>query len=149
MQSTAECVTRALRRIGVVAADEPATAEQMQAGLDALNEIGQSFRLHGVMFDMPMLGPGTPLPFAPACTAPFQAILAARLAEDYGLPAADPSLHWAAMAAHYYEVPQVDLRELTLTPSQRRHNALINSAGFTGPAPASDWDVGQPLYDVT
>lgn len=149
MQTTSEIVTRALRRIGVVATDEPATADQIRSGLDALNEIGQSFRVHGVMFDMPILGASTPLPIDNACLAAFQTILAARLAEEFTVPGPDPRPAWAQIAAFYYEVPSSDLHELTTTPSQRRNRAPINSPGFTGPVQTDPWDAGNPVYDVS
>lgn len=130
MHTTSEIILRALRRIGVVASDEPATADQAAAGLDALNEICQSFRLHGVMFDMPILGDATPMPFDAACTGPFQAVLAARLAEDYGVPGPDASAGWAALAAHYYVVPQMSLSDLTRTDSQDRRLSIQTLRGF-------------------
>lgn len=125
-QTTSEVVLRALRRIGVVASDEPASADQEQSGMDALNEIGQSFRVNGVMFDMPILGPATPMPIENACLAAFQTILAARLAEEFGVAGPDPGPAWAQVRAFYYELPRSSVRDLTRTSSQRRTGALLN-----------------------
>lgn len=119
-QTTTEIIARALRRIGVAAADEPPTGDQMQSGLDAINEIGSSFRLHGVMFDMPWMGANSTLPFDAPCLLPFQTVLAARLAEEYGVPGPDPSEGWRQLAAYYYVMPESDISELSATDSQRR-----------------------------
>lgn len=135
MQTTSEITLRALRRIGVVASDEPATADQTASGLDALNEIGQSFRVNGVHFDMPILGHATQIPIDSPCLAAFQTILAARLAEEFGQPGPDPAPAWAQIAAHYYEPVLSSLFELTRTASQRRRHSHIMCPGFTGAPP--------------
>lgn len=127
MQTTTEIITRALRRIGVVAADEPPTADQERAGLDSLNEIGQSFRLHGVMFDMPVMGPASEMPIDNSCLAAFQAVLAARLAEEFAVPGPDPAPAWAQMAAFYYVVRKSSVHELTRTSSQSHQYLSIDT----------------------
>lgn len=133
-QTTSEVVLRALRRIGVVAADEPASADQAASGIDALNEIAQSFRLNGVMLDMPILGRATSLPIDNACAAAFQTVLAARLAEEFAVPGPDPAPAWAQMAAFYYDAPKSSLFPLTDTPSQRRIAAPINGDDWREPS---------------
>lgn len=125
-QTTSEIVLRALRRIGVVASDEPASADQERSGLDALNEIGQSFRVNGVMFDLPIIGASTPLPIDNACLMAFQTILAARLAEEFAVAGPDPAPAWAQIRAFYYELPHSSVHDLTRTSSQRRMAAPIN-----------------------
>lgn len=132
MQTTSQMILRALRRIEVVASDEPATADQSAAGLDALNEIAQSFRLHGVMYDMPILTDGAEIPLPDACIAPFQTVLAARLAEDYGRPGPNASDAWSMLAAHFYVVPEMSLYDLTRTDSQAERRPGFMIAGLTG-----------------
>lgn len=120
MPTASEMITRALRRIGVVASDEPATADQLASGLQSLNEIGWSFRLHGVMFDWPTIGAATEIPVGAACVGPLQQILAARLAEEYGVAGPAAEMAWPQLAAYYYVVPESDVRDLTRTSSQHR-----------------------------
>lgn len=133
-QTTSEIVLRALRRIGVVASDEPASADQERSGLDALNEIGQSFRVNGVMFDLPIIGAATPMPIDNACLAAFQTILAARLAEEFAVSGPDTAQAWAQIAAFYYELPRSSVWDLTRTSSQRRTAAPISIDNWRKPS---------------
>lgn len=158
MQTTSEIILRALRRIGVVASDEPATADQTASGLEALNEIGQSFRVNGVHFDMPILGSATQIPIDSPCLAALQTVLASRLAEDFGLAGPDPRPAWAQIAAYYYEPQQSSLYELTRTSSQRRRWHPILCHGFTGAQPIptpqppitpTAWTDATPWVDAT
>lgn len=86
MATMFDIVTSALRKIGVVAADEPPTADQLANGLDALNNMMHGWKLRGVDILHTDLAAGATFPLADAFREGTIYLLASRLGPDYEVP---------------------------------------------------------------
>jgi hypothetical protein len=106
MTTVNDIVTRAYRKIGVVATDEPMTADQGQIGQDALNMMMHALTLDGI--DVAWTDATLVDQFAmePAFHEGVVYMLAARLAPDFSQPSFDESAFKRRIAAAYLIVPE-------------------------------------------
>lgn len=86
MATVADIVTRALRKIGVVAKDETASSADMADGVDAFNMMVHAWELAGVDLSHTDKISTDTFPFADAYQEGFVYLLASRLSPDYTLP---------------------------------------------------------------
>lgn len=124
-----DLIQRAHERLNEVGFGQSLTAEQAQLGLNAYNEMTAEWALSGVdtQATETTLATAFPLdmPFFPGVAA----LLATRLAEDYGhdlvaMPrlVRDAKNGWTALQAAYIAAPNADFEYgLTRAPSQRRY----------------------------
>lgn len=106
MATARDLIERAFRKIGVVASDEPMTADQAQNGIDALNMMMFGWMLDGIDIghvEMQLADVFTMEPqFEEGCVY----LLAERLSPDYATPAAfDPSAFKKRLSAAYLIIP--------------------------------------------
>lgn len=121
MATVLDIITRAMRKIGVVAHDEEMTADQAQNGLDAMNMM-----MHSWSITMPTWT-HTDLVLADTFTLPpmfhegavYQ--LASRISPEYGMPGFDPDQWFRQFQAYYFVAPEMAISPMLLnTASQRR-----------------------------
>jgi len=117
MATATEIATRALKRITVVAAGETPSAAEMSDAKDALNAMIASWAAEGLT--------GDTLPLDSKFEQGIIALLAVRLAEDYGKSPGpvlvnDANKGWAQLQAEFIQTgePQFDYA-LIRTPSRR------------------------------
>lgn len=121
MTTTRDIIERAHRKIGVVASDEPMTADQAQNGLDALNMMMHSWSLTVPTWAHTdtTLTATFPMPATFHEGAVYQ--LAARIAPDFMVQGFDPDQWFRAFQNYYRAVPVVAMpRTILNTSSQRR-----------------------------
>ena len=102
MATATELTTRALRRLGVLDPLQAAAAEDIQTGTEALNAMIASWETDGLSGDV--------LPLDSRHEAGVVAMLAVRLAEEYGktpgpVLARDAKDGWTALQAAYMPIP--------------------------------------------
>lgn len=115
MTTARDIVERAYRKLGVVASDEPMTADQGQNGLDALNMMMHGWLLDGIDVGHADLQLADVFPLEPQFVEGTVYLLAERLAPDYSAPAAfDPRLFKQRLSAAYLIIPDSKL-DSTLT----------------------------------
>jgi len=90
MAIVSDMIRRAYRRVGVVAADEPMTAEQLAEGLAEFNAVVRSWESYGLRISAQELREDDQFPLSDAYEDYAITILAARLAEAHALPGPDP-----------------------------------------------------------
>lgn len=121
MTTTRDIIERAHRKIGVVASDEPMTADQAQSGLDALNMM-----MHGWALVMPLWAHtnttlNSTFPMEPAFHEGVVYQLAARLAPNFMVQGFDPDQWFRALQNRYTQAPVAAMPSALLrTSSQRR-----------------------------
>jgi hypothetical protein len=103
MATSQQIATKALRRIRVVAAEDTAAAADIEAAKEALADIIASWEAEGLSGDV--------LPLSDRFEQAIVAMLAVRLAEDYGKTPGpvllrDASEGWDAIKAAYFVVPK-------------------------------------------
>jgi hypothetical protein len=102
MATVQDIVTRAYRKIGIVAIDEDLNADMAQEGLDAFNEMVMAWELQGVVPDKSFseaLLTDT-FPMSDRFRDPVVHLLAARLAQNHGVAVGyDPDDHFRAIQA--------------------------------------------------
>ena len=120
----ADLVTRALRRLGVVAADEPATADQIDNGVNTLNDMLHSWAARGVNLAHVDYAPSDRMRTARSLDLHIQRLLQSELME-YGVPNPDANEadhSWRVIQAAYWvsddTVASFD-GALTETPTKR------------------------------
>lgn len=125
MATASEIVTRAFRRLNIIRSNATPSASQAQYGLDAFNEILDSWAGSGVDVT-------DDLPIAAKYERGVVALLAQRLAPDYGLQL-PPQIEfeardgWRTLQAGYISAPEADFDDtLQYMPSQRRVGAKGN-----------------------
>lgn len=117
MATVNDIVTRAYRKIGVVATDEPMTADQAQIGEDALNMMMQALALDGIDVAWSDAVLADQFAMEPAFHEGIVYMLAARLAPDFSVPSFDESVFKRKLAAAYLIVP-----DAVIDPMLRRRN---------------------------
>lgn len=109
MTTCRDIVQRAYRKIGVVASDEPMTADQGAIGMDALNMMLSGLALDGI--DVAWSDQTLSEEFA--MDAPFHEgivyMLASRIAPDFSVQGFDPAAFRRRLAAAFLIVPDVQL----------------------------------------
>lgn len=106
MTTVNDIVTRAYRKIGVVASDEPMTADQGQIGEDALNMMMHGLVLDGIDVAWTDAALADDFAMDPAFHEGLVYMLAARLAPDFSQPSFDDSAFKRRLAAAYLIVPE-------------------------------------------
>lgn len=121
MATVSKIIDRAFRKIAVRAEDEALTADQLQSGLDALNELLSGWQLHGVQLSTYDMKANDTFPMAPRFEEAVIYMLAARLSPEYVVPASfDPDGFLRLIQAQFMTVPTASVRgPLTETISQR------------------------------
>lgn len=130
---TSEIVTRALRKIRVVASDEPATADQIASGVDALNEMMHGWKAQGADVSHTDLAPSDDFSLSDEYRQATIMLLAQYLAGEYNRPPPDKfetDTLWSALQGAYWTDPIVKVDEgLTDMPSQQRYGyGRVNNA---------------------
>lgn len=127
MTTTAQIVTRALRKIRVVAKDEAAPAAEMSEGVDALNMMLHQWKLRGVDLTHTNLAASDTFSLDPEFEEGTVYLLAERLAPDYNRPAGfDADDFFRAIQAAYMTIAVVTIpNPLTRMPSQYWPKATI------------------------
>lgn len=115
-----ELVTRALRRIGVVAHNNPATADQLSTGIDTLNSMLLSYKAMSADLEHVELGLRDTVALPSQYDLFLIHCLAAELAPQYSVAAPDADRARRLIQAHYTEVENAEL-------------------GITDLAKSSDW----------
>jgi hypothetical protein len=121
MATVLDILTRAFRKIGVVANDEPLTANDAQAGLEAFNAMMHGLAAHGA--DPGHITNVTTDTFAyPArLEEAVVYVLADRLAPDYATQAPAARVHYNTLQAYFLQVPKVTPPlSMLRTPTGRR-----------------------------
>ncbi len=107
MATTRDIIERAFRKIGVVATDEPMTADQAEVGLDALNMMMHGWALDGVDIahvDV-LLGDEFPMEAKFYEGAVYQ--LASRIAPDFSMQAFDVERWMQQLRAFYLTIDDI------------------------------------------
>lgn len=87
MATVSKIIERAFRKIGVKSEDEALTADQQQAGLDAMNELVTGWQLHGINVSIYDMRATDEFPLAPRFEEAVIYMLASRLSPEYVVPA--------------------------------------------------------------
>ena len=100
MTTSLDIVTRALRRLNIIAPDESPEDSEAQSALDALNDMIGSWPAQGLQLQE------TDFPLDQRFNGALVAMLAIRIAEDYGKQAGpvltrDARLGWSSLQAKY------------------------------------------------
>lgn len=106
MATVTQIVTRAHRKIGVVAHDEPLTADQLANGVDALNSMIHAWRIEGIDFGWADQAAADTFSLDDQYHEAAVYLLGARLAPDFGVPVAYNSEPFLAALRSYNVEPQ-------------------------------------------
>lgn len=122
MATTTQVATRALRRLGVLTAEETITAADLSAATDALNAMVSSWEASALS--------GDTLPLDARFESAIVAMLAVRLAEEYGrtvgpVLARDADEGWAAILGAFFHVPTQTFDAGLLSTAQNRYSAAL------------------------
>ncbi|MGR3525068.1 MAG: hypothetical protein ACU0CT_03600 [Paracoccaceae bacterium] len=122
MATISKIIDRAYRKLGVKAADEALTADQLEAGLDALNELVTGWQLHGINVSIYDMRSTDEFPLAPRFEEAVIYMLASRLSPEYVVPAGfDYDGFLRLIQAQFVEIPTSSVDGmLTETTSQRQ-----------------------------
>jgi hypothetical protein len=124
MATVRDIVQRAYRKIGVVASDEAMTADQAEAGGEALNMMMAAWELAGVNVAHNNLTLSDLFPLQPKFEEGTVYMLASRLAPDFSQPSFDDSQWMQKLQAAYLFIDAVRMPSaLRTTPSQRWRRA--------------------------
>lgn len=120
MTTARDIVTRSLRKIGVVAVDTPADANEMQEGLDALNMMLSAWQLQGIDRAHTALEASDSFPLDAKFEEGTVYLLASRLSPDYMVPQSfDADTWFRQIQAAYVVIPTVAMpKALQKMPSQ-------------------------------
>lgn len=124
MSTSNEIVTKAMRRLGLVAPGESPSAADQQAGVDALNSMIASWKTMGVVVD-------NDLPLGAEHDKAVIALLAVDIAADFGMAAPakvefDAAQGWTGICGAFMRVPNAQYdAALTVTPSYGYVEPLI------------------------
>ena len=114
MATARDIVQRAFRKIGVVASDEPMTADQADSGLDALNMMMHALQLDGIDVAWTDAELSDQFQMEPAFHEGLVYMLASRLAPDFSQPSFNVSEFKRGLAAAYLIIPDMKI-DRTLT----------------------------------
>jgi hypothetical protein len=109
MATVNDIVTRAYRKIGVVATDEAMTADQAAIGEDALNMMMHALVLDGIDTGWNDAVLTDQFAMEPAFHEGLVYMLASRLAPDFSAPAFDESAFRIKIAAAYLIIPDAQI----------------------------------------
>lgn len=128
MATAVEIATKALKRLSIVQAGAAASAVDVTDAIDALNAMVNAWEADSV---------SVTLPIDDRFEQGVVAMLAVRLAEDYGRPvgdvlARDARAGWQNLQAHYIQAPAIVFDwALTRTPSRRNVEGAVTSIDGT------------------
>lgn len=118
--NASEIVTRALRRIRVVAKDEAPDADDMAEGVKALNSMMFGWKAHGVDVEHVELEPADAMTIGTEYEQAVIDLLAARLGPEYNEPYPDADYAWRMLQARFLVLDEVEIdTPLTRLPTQR------------------------------
>lgn len=116
MTLTSEIVTRAARKIGVVASDEAMTADEIANGVIALNMMMHAWKLRGVDVEHVDLAATDTFSLDPEFEEGTVYLLASRMAPDYEIPPAFDADDWfRTIQAAYAPARVMTIPRLLLT----------------------------------
>lgn len=104
MATMQDIVTRAFRKIGVVAGDEPMNADQGAAGIEALNMMIHQWKLRGIAITYSDLTLADAFPLLPQFEEGTVYLLASRLAPDNAAAAQFDADDWFRAIQNSYLV---------------------------------------------
>lgn len=120
MATVSDIVTRAFRKIGVVAHDAPMTADEAASGLDALNAMMSGWGVFGVTYAHTDLALTDAFPMAAKWQEGVVYQLARRLSPDFSAAGPDDDRWFRALQAAYSAIEPLTFdATLTNTPTQR------------------------------
>lgn len=121
MATTRDIVQRAYRKIGIVASDDPMTADQGENGLDALNMMMHGWELDGIALAHVTLALDDAFSMADMFHEGVVYQLATRLGHDGAAQVPDSDAWFRKLQAHYLVLPDVVMPSALLgTSSQNR-----------------------------
>lgn len=120
MATVQDIVSRAYRKIGVVATDEAMTADQAAIGEDALNMMMHGLVLDGIDVAWSDAVLADQFAMEPAFHEGLVYMLAARLAPDFSVPSFDESAFKTKIAAAYLIVPEAQIDTMLVRRNFRR-----------------------------
>lgn len=122
MTLTLTIITRALRKLGVVSADEDATADQEANALDALNMMMHAWKLRSVDIEHTDLASSDTFPLDPEFEEGTVYLLASRLSPDYQIPQSFDADDWfrTFQAAYPVSTAVTIPKGILRTPTGRR-----------------------------
>lgn len=121
MTTTREIIERAYRKIGIVASDDPMTADQSLNGLSAINMMMHGWELDGINIGHADLTLDADFSMASKFHEGAVYQLAARLAPEGGIDHPDEDKWFRALQAHYLVLPATAIpAPLLYTSSQYR-----------------------------
>ena len=116
MTLTSEIVTRAARKIGVVASDEAMTADEIANGVIALNMMMHAWKLRGVDVEHVDLAATDTFSLDPEFEEGTVYLLASRMSPDYEIPPAFDADDWfRTIQAAYAPARLMTINRLLLT----------------------------------
>ena len=124
MATVNDIVTRAFRKIGVVATDEAMTADQAQIGQDALNMMMNALVLDGIDVAWNDAVLADQFAMEPAFHEGLVYMLAARLAPDFSVPSFDESEFKRKIAAAYLIVPDAQIDRMLWRRNSRNRRTF-------------------------
>jgi hypothetical protein len=119
MTTVRSIIESAQRKIGVVAIDEPMTADQAEIGLSALNAMMFAWALYGVDVSHATLAIGDDFPLAEKFVEGTIYMLARKLAPDFGTAGVDDDAFFRALQAAYLTINEVAMPTALLHPYSR------------------------------
>jgi hypothetical protein len=121
MATVDRIIKRAFRKIGVSAEDEALTSDQMATGLEVLNDLLWGLAARGANIGHVEVTAGREMALDDRFNEGIVHMLAGRLAPEYGTGVAfDADEFFRQIQSYYAQIPDMDVRILTRTPSQRR-----------------------------
>ena len=124
MATMSDIVGRALRKLRVVAIDEPMTADELADGLQQLNSLMHGLKAWGADLSYSDLAASDAFPLGPEFEEGMVYMLAGRLSPDYNAPAGSGREFKRLIQAAYMVIPAVTIdTAIRYTPSQRYDNA--------------------------
>lgn len=116
MTLTSDIVTRAARKIGVVASDEAMTADEIANGVIALNMMMHAWKLRGVDVEHVDLAATDTFSLDPEFEEGTVYLLASRMSPDYEIPPAFDADDWfRTIQAAYAPARVMTIPRLLLT----------------------------------
>lgn len=124
MTSTLEIVSRAYRKVGILAHGVELTADEIADGVDALNAMIHGWKLRAADTSHTNLAATDTFPLGPEYEEGTVYLLASRLAPDYSIPQAFDADDWfrTFQAALHTPLTVAMPKSLTQMPSQFRRN---------------------------
>lgn len=119
MTTTRDIIERALRMIGVVAADEAMTADQADNGLGALNDMMHGWSAQGIDYAHTDLEISDPFPMDAKWRGATVALLAQRLGPDYLVMAPDADASLRQLQAGFMTIPVASVPSALLRTSSQ------------------------------